>query len=58
VGKNQSVGKHSPRSGSVHIVHPNFHPLIILQISQGEYTLFSANFFDGFRAFIKSSANP
>jgi len=25
-----------------HIAHPNFHLLIVLQISHGEYTLFSA----------------
>jgi hypothetical protein len=32
------------------IIHPNPHPLIILQISHGEYTLFSANIFVGLRA--------
>ena len=35
-------------------VHPKFNSHIILQISHGEYTLFSANFFDGFRALVES----
>ena len=37
-----------------HIAQPNFCSLIILQIRQGDYTLFSANIFVGLRAWIES----
>ena len=41
-----------------HIVHPNFHSLIILQISHGKYTLFLAGHFVRFRALWCESVYP